>query len=93
MKRPENGHCPAGTAANTASEREPVARAGAVSLEEWQTRYASRVMERAGWSKPGATAVAKAAATLQCGEADSDRWDAPEDAADEVMSSWEHAHG
>lgn len=64
---------------------------GSLTREEWQTRYASRVMERAGWSPLGANAVAKAAATLQA-ERGAD-WDAPEVAADEVMSYSEGGHG
>jgi hypothetical protein len=62
-----------------------------LTREEWQTRYASRVMERAGWSPPGAYAVAKAAATLQAERGV--EWDEPEVAADEVMSYSEGVHG
>lgn len=97
MKRPEDIHGLAEMAVSTACERSPLdatpSCAGAVTLEEWQTRYASRVMERAGWSQRGSIAVAKAAATLQYGEASSGSWNSPEEAADEVMSSWEHPHG
>jgi len=97
MKRPEDNHGLAEMPVSPVYERNVAAarpsRDGARSLEEWQTRYASRVMERAGWSQRGSIAVAKAAATLQCGEARTESWEAPEDAADEVMSSWEHPHG
>ncbi|WP_454909653.1 hypothetical protein [Variovorax gossypii] len=75
---------------NASTTPEPL---GALTREEWQTRYASRVMERAGWSRPGANAVAKAAATLQAGQEGGFDWDAPEDAADEVMSSSESNRG
>jgi hypothetical protein len=73
---------------------------GEISRDEWQRRYAARIMEKADWPEHAAIEVARVGAELY----EEDEWSpdrpvvwwggpsgehmSPEDLADEEMSCW-----
>ena len=73
---------------------------GVIPREEWERRYAARIMERAGWPEHAAIAASKAGSEAYeekergCGNAvvwwggPSGADNTPEDQADEEMSYW-----
>ena len=73
---------------------------GVIPREEWQRRYAARIMKRAGWPEHAAIDAAKVGAEWyeeqerSCGNAvvwrggPSGADNSPEDQADEEMSYW-----
>lgn len=73
---------------------------GVIPREEWERRYAARIMERAGWPEHAAIAASKADAEAHeesergCGNAvvwwggPSGANNTPEDEADAEMSYW-----
>lgn len=73
---------------------------GVIPREEWERRYAARIMERAGWPEHAAIDASKAGSEAYeeqergCGNAPvwwggpSGADNTPEDAADEEMSYW-----
>ena len=75
---------------------------GVISREEWQRRYAARIMERAGWPEHAAIEAGRVGAeeyerseraagnaVVWLGVSAGGPWDTPEDLADEEMSYWE----
>mgnify|MGYP000650359195 CR=1 FL=1 len=75
---------------------------GVIPREEWERRYAARIMERAGWPEHAAIGASKVgseeyeAQERDCGNAvvwwggPSGTNNTPEDQADEEMSYWEN---
>ena len=74
---------------------------GVIPREEWERRYAARIMERAGWPEHAAISASKAGSEAceeqerGCGNAviwwggpSGAADDTPEEAADEEMSCW-----
>lgn len=75
---------------------------GVIPREEWQRRYAARIMERAGWPEHAAIEASRVGAeeyerneraagnaVVWLGVSAGGPWDTPEDCADEEMSYWE----
>jgi hypothetical protein len=75
---------------------------GVIPREEWQRRYAARIMERAGWPEHAAIEAARVGAeeyerneraagnaVVWLGVSAGGPWDTPEDLADEEMSYWD----
>lgn len=72
-----------------------------ITREEWQRRYAARIMEKAGWPEHAAIEAGKVGAeeyerneraagnAVTWHGADTGMLDSPEECADEEMSYWE----